>query len=221
MTDHRNSAATHKLARSLALAVVALAIAACGSAAPSASPSASSAGLPPATPAASGAAATPATGAPSTGPQLSARPSECTEPSTAIALPSDRFTDIRVSTTADADRLTFVFGEPSLPGPAKPPMGELAATDPPYTFAASGAAITMTGDHVVSVGFSTMSLQNDAGQETYGGPPEVKPDLPALRQAVLYDASEGRIGWYVGYDGDGCLAFEMTGNEVTLTIGHP
>ena len=52
--------------------------------------------------------------------------------------------------------------------------------------------------------------QNDAGQETYGGPPAINPDLPALKQAVLFDASEGAIGWYVGYAGDGCLAFEVT-----------
>jgi hypothetical protein len=205
----------------LALATVALVVATCAAPAPSPSPVASATGLPPVTPAASGATATPATGAPSAMTEQSARPSECTEPSTAIALPSDRFTEIRVSTTADADRLTFVFGDPSLPGPAQPPMGDLAATDPPYTFAGSGAAISMTGDHVVSVGFSGMSLQNDAGQETYGGPPSVQPDLPALRQTVLYDASEGRIGWYVGYDGPGCLAFEVTANDVTLTIGHP
>ena len=210
-----------RLGRRLALAAVAVVVATCSAPAPSPSSEASTTVFPPATPASSGTTATPATGAPSAVAQGSARPSECTEPTTAIDLPSDRFTDIEVSSTHDADRLTFVFGESSLPGPARPPMGELAATDPPYTFAGSGAAISMTGDHVVSVGFSGMSLQNDAGQETYGGPPSLQPDLPALRQAVLFDASEGSIGWYVGYDGPGCLAFEVTRNEVTLTIGHP
>ena len=221
MTDHRHSPVMHRLAQSLALAALLSVVAACAAPAPSPSSEASTASFPPATPAASGTTATPATGAPSAVTQQSTQPTDCTEPTTAIALPSDRFTDIRVSTTPDADRLTFVFGDPSLPGPAEPPMGDLAATDPPYTFAGSGAAISMTGDHVVSVGFSGMSLQNDAGQETYGGPPSLQPDLPALRQAVLFDASEGSIGWYVGYDGPGCLAFEVTRNEVTLTIGHP
>jgi hypothetical protein len=205
----------------LALAAVALVVAACAAPAPSPSPQATATGLPPATPAGSGAAATPASAPPSSATQESAGPTECTEPTTALELPSDRFTDIRVATTPDADRLTFVFGDPSLPGPAQPPMADLSATDPPYTYSGSGAAIAMTGDHVVTVGFSGMSLQNDAGQETYGGPPTIQPDLPALRQAVLYDASEGSIGWYVGYDGGGCLAFDLTGNEVTLTIGHP
>ena len=143
------------------------------------------------------------------------------EPTTTLALPSDRFTDIRVATTPTADRMTFVFGEPSLPGPAEPPMGELSPAAPPYTAAGSGAEIKMTGDHVLVVGFATMSLQNDAGQETYGGPPAIKPDLPALKQAVLFDASEGAIGWYVGYAGDGCVALRRDGDAVTLTIGHP
>lgn len=209
----------------LAVTIVSLVVSACASPAVSPSGGATQAATTAAAPAATATTAPSAPPAPSATPSASsspaARPSECLEPETSLVLPSDRFTDIRVSTTPDADRLTFVFGDPSLPGPAEPPMGDLAATDPPYTSAGSGAAIQMTGDHVVSIGFAVMSLQNDAGQETYDGAPEIRPDLPALRQAVLYDASEGRIGWYVGYDGPGCLAFEVTRNAVTLTIGHP
>ena len=215
MMHDRHRVVTHRRAWRLAIAGVAVVVAACGSVTPSQSGAASPGGSTPTTP------TTPVTTAPSAVTGQSATPSDCTEPSTTLTLPSDRFTDIQVSTTPAADRLTFVFGEPSLPGPAEPPMGDLAATSPPYTMAGSGAEVPIAGDHVVTIGFGVMSLQNDAGQETYGGPPEVKPDLPALRQAVLYDASEGRIGWYVGYDGPGCLAFEVTRNAVTLTIGHP
>ena len=138
----------------------------------------------------------------------------------AVALPSDRFTDIKVSSGATADRLTFVFGNPSLPGPAGPPQGSLEVAPAPYTFAGSGAPIEMAGDHVLQVRFSGMSLSNDVGQETYVGPPEVKPDLPALRQAVMFDASEGIVGWYVGYDGPGCVTLVRTTNDLTLTIDH-
>ena len=92
---------------------------------------------------------------------------------------------------------------------------------PPYTAAGSGGRIKMTGEHVLVVGFATCRCQNDAGQETYGGPPAIKPDLPALKQAVLFDASEGAIGWYIGYDGDGCVGVRR-GPATTspVTIGH-
>jgi hypothetical protein len=136
-------------------------------------------------------------------------------------LPSDRFTDIRVSTDPTADRFAFVFGNMSLPGPAETPSGSLQVATPPYTQAASGSPIAMTGEHVLQVRFRGMSLQNDVGQETYKGEPEVAPNLPALRQAVMYDASEGTVGWYLGYDGDGCVTLGRSGNEVTVTFEHP
>ena len=68
----------------------------------------------------------------------------------------------------------------------------------------------MTGDHALQVRFSGMCLSNDVGQETYKGPPEVTPDLPALRRAVMYDATEGIVGWYIGYDGPGCVDLVRT-----------
>jgi hypothetical protein len=78
----------------------------------------------------------------------------------------------------------------------------------------------MEGQHVVQVRFTGMSLSNDVGQPTYNGPSEVKPDLVALQNAVLFDASEGVIGWYVGYDGSGCLTLLRDSDEVTLVIAH-
>jgi hypothetical protein len=133
---------------------------------------------------------------------------------------SDRFTDLQVSTGATADKLTFVFGDPSLPGPTVPPNGSLDAANPPYTQAGSGAKIVVTGDHVVQIKFTGMSLQSDAGEETYAGPAELKPAFPAFRHAVLYDASEGVVGWYVGYDGTGCITLARAGSNVTVTIDH-
>jgi len=136
------------------------------------------------------------------------------------SLPSDRFTDLRISTGADADRLSFIFGNPSLPGPAGPPQGALEVAEPPYTLAGSGATIAVVGERVVQVRFTGMSLANDVGQPTYAGAPELKAELPALRHAVLFDASEGVIGWYVGYDGSGCLTLVRNGNVITLVIEH-
>jgi hypothetical protein len=78
----------------------------------------------------------------------------------------------------------------------------------------------MPGDHVLQLTFTGMSLQNDAGQETYSGPVKLKPDLRAIQQLVLYDASEGVVGWYIGYDGEGCVTLGNDGSNVTVTIDH-
>lgn len=213
---------THPARRSLALTMLVTAFLAsgCGSATPSAAPSAS---VPPSPPPSATASSMPA---PTATPAPSATPLATPVASTACQvtpqtgkLPSDRLTGVKVTAGANSDSLTFHFGNPSL-GPAGPPEGSLETAVPPYTQAASGATIAVDGDHVLQVRFERMSLSNDAGQETYTGPTEFKPDLPALRQAVMYDATEGVIGWYVGYDGGGCVTLATTGFDVTLTIAH-
>ena len=136
----------------------------------------------------------------------------------ASILPSDRFTDVQVVPGDTSDSLRFAFGDSSLPGPASPPMGTLAIAKPPYTNAGSGAPISIDGDHVLQLTFTGMSLQNDVGQPTYDGPADIKQNLPALREAVLYDASEGVIGWYIGYDGDGCVSLIDDGRGLLLSI---
>ena len=91
---------------------------------------------------------------------------------------------------------------------------------PPYTAAGSGATIPMIGGRVITIRFTGMSLQNDAGQETYVGPRGIEEPFPALRHAVVYDESEGVIAWYVGYDGSGCVTLARSGTSVTVTIDH-
>lgn len=206
----------------IALALVALTIAACGPSTPSATPS--SVPSPTAVPTATASASV--SSAPSPSLVSTASPAEssagtCQPLPQTGQLSSDRFTDLTVAAGASADRLTFVFGSPSLPGPAGPPQGSLDVAKPPYTQAGSGAAIAMTGEHVLQLRFTGMSLQNDAGEETYTGPAEAKPNLPALRHAVLFDASEGVVGWYIGYDGAGCVTLGRDGDNVTLTFDHP
>ena len=210
----------------IVLALIALVAAACGPAASSVSPSA--AAIPSSAPTQPASASAPPTPTPTVTPAPTATPAPTPAPSTACVLqpetgqlPSDRLTDLKVSTTPTADRLTFVFGNPSLPGPQRPPEGAIQVAKPPYTEAASGAPIKVIGKHVLQIRFSGMALSNDAGQETYAGPPEVKPVFPALRHAVIFDASEGIVGWYVGYDGGGCVTLERDGNNVTVTIDHP
>ena len=201
------------------LAIFAIVAAACDPAIPTGTPSSLPTAAPSATPTATPIVTAVPTATPVASPSASAATACVVTPQTGV-LPSDRFTDLQVSTGAAADRLTFVFGDPSLPGPTVPPKGSLAVAKPPYTQAASGAAVVMLGAHVVQIRFTGMAVQNDAGEETYAGPPEVKPGLPALRHAVLFDASEGVVGWYVGYDGPGCVTLARVGTTVTVTIAH-
>ena len=147
-------------------------------------------------------------------------PGVCAALPQTVAVPSDRFVGIKAVPGPNADRLTFVFGNPSLPGPATPPAGSLAVARPPYTQAASGKTITVDGQHVVQVRFTQMSIENDVGQPTYDGPTSLTPKGQALRQVVLFDESEGVVGWYVGYDGSGCVSLAVDAHDVTLVIAH-
>lgn len=212
----------------LALAgLVALLVAAgCGPTTASPSPNPSSSAGPSsvasAAPTAAPSVAPTATPSPSATPSPTPAPSiaACAELPQSGVLPSDRFVDLRVVTGPDADRLVFVFGNASLPGPPSPPRGSLEVASPPYTQAGSGATIKVVGAHVLQVRFDGMSVANDLGQPTYEGPTDVKADGVALRQAVLFDASEGVIGWYVGYDGAGCVTLVRDGSNLTLLIEH-
>jgi hypothetical protein len=210
----------------LALAglVAVLLVAACGPSAASPSPSSS---VGPST-----VASAPPTAAPSVAPTAMPSPSATLSPTPAPSvaacaelpqsgvLPSDRFVDLRVTPGPEADRLVFVFGNASLPGPPSPPRGSLEVASPPYTQAGSGATIDVVGAHVLQIRFDGMSLANDLGQPTYDGPTDVRADGDAFRHAVLFDASEGVIGWYVGYNGAGCVTLVRDGSNLTLVIEH-
>jgi hypothetical protein len=209
-------------------AAVALIAAACGTSQGSASPSSSAtASLAPTGSLAPSTVPTPSaepTTAPSSSPASSQTASSssgaCAVLPSGGQLASDRLVDLKTATNAEADQLTFVFGNPSLAGPAGSPVGSLAVAKPPFTRAGSGAAIDLVGEHAVQIRFSQMSITNDAGEEVYQGPPEIRPNLPALRDAVLYDASEGIVGWYISYDGPGCVTLTLAGNTVVVTIAH-
>jgi hypothetical protein len=129
-------------------------------------------------------------------------------------------TDIVISSTDEADLMTFVFGNASLPGPAGQPRGDLMIADPPYTQSGSGQEIKMRGEHVLQLRFIHMSLSADTGDLTYNGPDAFEPNLPVLRHAVQFDAFEGQIGWYIGYDGPGCVTLGRDGNNVTVAFAR-
>ena len=135
--------------------------------------------------------------------------------------PSDRLLDLAIASTPTSDLVTFVFAAPSSPTPAGSPRGSLDAAMPPFSFAGSGAAINLLGQHAVQLRFTGMTIASDTGASTYQGPTDAKPNLPALREAIQFDASEGVIGWYLGFDGPGCVTLSRSGNDVTVQIGHP
>ncbi len=174
------------------------------------------------------------TAAPSATPTVAPTPSPPASPSsspTPVAdcvvkpqegpLSSDRMTDVVISSTDKADLITFVFGNPSLPGPAGQPRGDLMIAKPPYTQSGSGQKIKMLGEHVLQLRFMHMSLSADTGDLTYNGPDTFKPNLPVLRHAAQFDAFEGQIGWYLGYDGPGCVTLDRDGDNVTIAFARP
>jgi hypothetical protein len=224
---------THATRRPVAIVAVTIAavigVAACGNAGASPTPSTAAqtttptTAVPAATPSASAAASTLPSTAPSGSPATASAPAAsalaCAMPPAGI-LPSDRFTGVTAIPGGTADGLRFTFGNTSLPGPASPPMGSISVATPPYTQAGSGEPITMNGQHVLQLRFDTMSIQNDAGEPTYDGPHELTPNLPSIKDVVMYDQSEGVVGWYIGYDGTGCPMLARDGQGLVLTIPH-
>jgi hypothetical protein len=203
-----------------------LGLAACGGSGASATPSSAAASQPPtaapvATPSASPVPSTSPSAAPSGTPAASPVTSAraCALPPAGL-LPSDRFTGVQVIPGGTADGLRFTFGNMSLPGPASPPMGSISVANPPFTQAGSGEAIEVKGQHVLQLRFDTMSIQNDAGEPTYDGPHELTPNLPSIKDVVLFDQSEGVVGWYIGYDGTGCPTLARDGQGLVLMIPH-
>lgn len=185
---------------------------------PSASPSAT--GSPSIAPSASPSAAPTATPTPTASPSPT-QVADCEVEPQEGPLSSDRMTDVVISSTDEADLITFVFGNASLPGPAGQPRGDLMVAEAPYSHAASGQAIDMQGDHILQLRFIHMSLSSDTGDLTYNGPREFKPDLLVLRHAVEFDETEGQIGWYIGYDGPGCVTLGRNGDDVTVAFERP
>ena len=172
---------------------------------------------------------------PSNGPSASPSPSPTVAPtpSPTVAvvcgvqddsgrLPSDRLVDVRVSQAGDNDIVTFVFGDPSSPGPPQgQSTGAIRAVEPPFTASGSGAEIEVPGEHHVEIRFTGMSLYDDEGAATYDGPTSFREAFPALRSVEQFDAFEGQSGWIIGYDGPGCVTLASGAGSVSVVIEHP
>lgn len=201
------------------LVIVGLSATACRSATPSlAPPSAATSSAPSAVAPASPTSPT-ATIAPTVAPSASAAGVSCDLKPQTGGLPSDRLTGIQVLGVPGADLVRFQFSPGSLT-PAGPPVGSLDVATPPFTEGASGLPIDLEGDVSLQVVFRGMSLQNDVGQETYTGEREIRADDPSrsLRHVVIFDESEGQMGWYVGYDGPACVTLAREGDDIVVSI---
>jgi len=205
----------------IVLAIVGLFVAACGSTAPSATaPSVATPPAPTASVTASPAAPTATTPAAAT-PSASAAVVSCDMKPQTGALPSDRLTGMQVLGVPGADIVRFQFSPGSLT-PAGPPVGSLDVATPPFTEGASGLPVDLQGEQALQVVFRHMSLQNDAGEETYTGEREIRATDPSrgLRHVVLFDESEGQMGWYIGYDGPACVTLTREGDDILVIITY-
>jgi hypothetical protein len=139
-------------------------------------------------------------------------------PQTGI-VPSDRLTAIKVLGLPGRDVVRFEFGTGSLT-PAGPPTGSLDVASPPFTEGASGLPIDLAGQHALQVIFRNMSIVNDVGQPTFTGERQVRvaDASRSLRDVIIFDESEGQIGWFVGYDGTSCVTLGREGSAIILAI---
>lgn len=145
----------------------------------------------------------------------------CPIPPTTGALPSNTLTGLAVEALPTADRMTFTFGEPAdIP---TEPVGRLRAVQPPFTHAASGNPITVVGDHFLEVVFTGMWIADEEGNPTFQGQRDARWGLAAIKHSVMFDESEGQVGFIVGYVGDGCVALggDPEAGTVTIEIAAP
>ena len=124
---------------------------------------------------------------------------------------------MKVATSDTADTLTFIFGRSSIGNPAGQPVGDLTVATKPYTDGASGKPIKMDGDRVIQVRFMHMSLQNDAGQETYQGPASVEA-RPARRSARRPCTTPSRARWATTSASTDRAASRSSGSARTLVL---
>jgi hypothetical protein len=148
-------------------------------------------------------------------------PTDCPVEAETGRLPSDRMVDATVTSTDDADIVTFVLGDPSSPSPPQGPSeGSIAIAEPPFVEGASGLPVEVDGRRVLELRFTGMTLGDEDLTPTYDGPFEFHPDLPALRSVIQREQFEGVISWYVGYDGPGCVTLASDQRSVTVVIAH-
>jgi hypothetical protein len=202
--------------------VVAVVAVGCGQPAPSFSPTIS----PGATATAAASPAVESSPTATAEPSLAVEPTPTGSPSSVacafkrqtVGPPSDRLTGIEILGLAGKDIVAFDFGPESL-SPAGKPTGSLSVATPPFTAAASGKRIALSGEHALKIVFTGMAVTNDLGEPTFSGERHIRvDDGRSLREVILFDESEGQIAWYIGFDGSPCVKLSGEGDRIIVGI---
>ncbi|MFL5680976.1 MAG: hypothetical protein ACJ77B_10290 [Chloroflexota bacterium] len=212
-----NRTARRRVARAATLAVAALALVGCSSravpagAAGAAPANGASSPAPVAIPAATAAPASTANADTAGGCGISTQ---------SFVPPSDTLLSVSISSGGGSDRIVFHFGP--LSGEPLEPAGSIQTAHPPFTEGQSTNTVDVSGDDFVQIRFEGMLIADKNGHETFSGSTHRNPNLPALRELVETDASEGVVVWIAGYNGGGCVhvAVSEKGGTVTVTFEH-
>lgn len=201
--------APHRLPAVAALAVALLAI---GCAAPNGSAAPTIGQTPPAASATSGPTPEPSPAStPTPTPETTCAPIDF-----ATFVASERLTNIELAPGAGGDLLGFTLA----PSPGSPMRPRLTVTsvEPPFSYGGSGLPFDIAGAHHLRVRFEGMLHVDDAGNVVYVGPNDLSGRGGPVAQVVLEEAYESYVSFVVGYDGNGCVALQVTPALVTIAI---
>lgn len=134
----------------------------------------------------------------------------------AMFVASDRLTNIAIVPGSGGDLLGFTFA-PSPGSPVRPHLS-VAAVEPPFTYGGSGLPFDVAGSHHLRVKYEGMVHVDTNLDPVYVGPSDLAGIGGPIAQVVLEEAFEGYVTFIVGYDGDGCVALQVTPSLVTIAI---
>ena len=132
-------------------------------------------------------------------------------------LPSDRLSTVEVASGCrprSSSRSPSASG--SIDAGRGAHAGALEVAVPPFIGGSSGLPIDVDGEHVAADRASrACRSSNDVGQPTYDGTREIEAtDLPERSgTSSCTTSSKGTIGWYIGYDGPGCVSLSPRGRQ--------
>jgi hypothetical protein len=98
---------------------------------------------------------------------------------------------VETSEQGNFDRAVFTFEE-------KIPGFRVEYVDPPIFQDASGEEVAVDGEAFLQVRFSTAQAHDEAGNSTYEGPRELRPNSPAFLELENTGDFEGYVTWVIG-----------------------